>query len=548
MPIPESALYAIDGRASLLAFLRDQLGWPVDSDDTFMYVGPQLQGKAAIRAWITQIMPLTVSARFTTILVEFEAAFRRSDLRQILCLMREEICKRAGYGGRRLDDFVFICVTERYGGFRFVRFEAQTGGQPKISVFGWDRRQSGGVRPLLEINLPALKMPPMNVPGEPDWSRAHWGEAWIVEKITREFCREYRTTFEAVEGMIATANAAVDQDWRSFTQRLFNRLMFIQFLSRLRGDAPFLNGSLFEMAIDGSDEPGATQIPDAVFDRIVHGLFARWNFTLAENTPLDVEVAVDPEMLGKVFEKLVTGRHASGSYYTPRTIVAFMCREALKHYLTAAGIPAETAAAFVDDRNTSCFREEEIETTFVALKQVRVVDPACGSGAYLLGMLHELMELRKLLFNPNRLDDPRDDYGRKLDIIRHNLYGVDLDESAVNIARLRLWLSLAVENEGAGSEPLSNLDFKIERGDSLMTPSLHTADNGTTDLRTAQGGFDIVVTNPPYLSTKHGFGQKNRTLLMQRYQVARGQFDAYTLFLEHALSLLCDTGCYAYIV
>jgi hypothetical protein len=613
MSIPESTLYAICDRASFFAFLHDQLSWPVDPEDTFLYSGPQLQGEVATGAQISQIVPFTAGDPFTIMLVEFETAFRRTDLRAILRKMREEIRKRAKYGGRNMDEIVFVCVTEGYRGFRFVRFEEQTGRQPKMSVFGWDRYQPGGVRTLLEYNLPALKMPPTNVLGEPDWSQARWDEAWDVEKVTREFFREYRATFEAVEQMIATANPGTGRDWRLFTQRLFNRLMFIQFLSKRgwlrfagstdylfalytrssgadenfyhdrlywvffyglgsgavgqeahslpelqerRGDVPCLNDSLFEMVNDGSrladssDGRGVVQIPNPAFERIVQGLFARWNFTISESTPLDVEVAVDPEMLGKVFEELVTGRHESGSYYTPRGIVAFMCREPLKHYLTAAGVPAEAAATFVDDRSASDFRETDFETTLAALKRVRVVDPACGSGAYLLGMLHELVELRKLLFNPNHKDDPRNDYERKLDIIRRNLYGVDLDEFAVNIARLRLWLSLAVEYEGSTPEPLPNLGFKIEQGDSLTAPN--PQGNTQTDIRAGLidefGGFDIVVANPPYLSTKHGFGQDNRALLMKTYQTARGQFDAYALFLERALSLLCDTGCYTYIV
>src|SRR5439155_3235172 len=98
-----------------------------------------------------------------------------------------------------------------------------------------------------------------------------------------------------------------------------------------------------------------------------------------------------------------------------------------------------------------------------------VCDPACGSGAYLLGMLHELLDLRHCLFAAKNLD-PATNYERKLEIIKHNLYGVDKDPFAVNIARLRLWLSLAVEHKGEKPEPLPNLNFRIEVGDSLTAP------------------------------------------------------------------------------
>src|SRR5439155_1389394 len=105
-----------------------------------------------------------------------------------------------------------------------------------------------------------------------------------------------------------------------------------------------------------------------------------------------------------------------------------------------------------------------------ALRRVKVCDPACGSGAYLVGMEHELLDLRACLFATAKLD-ARSVYDRKLEIIQNNLYGVDRDQFAVNIARLRLWLSLAVEYEGDDPPPLPNLDFKIETGDSLTVPA-----------------------------------------------------------------------------
>jgi type I restriction-modification system DNA methylase subunit len=180
-------------------------------------------------------------------------------------------------------------------------------------------------------------------------------------------------------------------------------------------------------------------------------------------------VAVDPEMLGKVFEELVTGRHETGSYYTHKPIVSFMCREALKGYLES-NLPKQTPkviARFVDEHDPSPL--QDAEAVLEALRRVRVCDPACGSGAYLLGMLHELMDLRTCLFSTKRLD-PISAYDRKLEIIQRNVYGVDKDAFATNIAKLRLWLSLAVEFEGEAPPPLPNLDFKIEQGDALLSP------------------------------------------------------------------------------
>jgi type I restriction-modification system DNA methylase subunit len=115
-----------------------------------------------------------------------------------------------------------------------------------------------------------------------------------------------------------------------------------------------------------------------------------------------VDVAVDPEMLGKVFEELVTNRHGSGSYYTPKPIVAFMCRETLKGYLKSkCAEDGERIDRFVDDHESGDLADPEAILT--ALKAVTVCDPACGSGAYLLGMMHELLELRACLFASDKL-------------------------------------------------------------------------------------------------------------------------------------------------
>ena len=350
-------------------------------------------------------------------------------------------------------------------------------------------------------------------------------EAFKVEPLFKEFFRDYGRVFAEVEALIKPS--LHDKEMlRLFTQRLFNRLMFIAFIERKGwlkiggrtdylaalwdtyarpgetggtfyrnhliplffeglnqpdrqpghidprfGSVPYLNGGLFEKADDGSDDLAELVVPDKALEAILTELFARYNFTVAESTPLDVEVAVDPEMLGKVFEELVTGRHEQGSYYTPKPIVSFMCREALVEYL-ATRCPQEKRSAleaFVHDHQPAAL--VNAEAVLAALRAVLVCDPACGSGAYLLGMLHELLDLRTCLFAASQKLDATTAHARKLEIIERNLYGVDLDSFAVNIARLRLWLSLAVEFEGNVPPPLPNLDFKIEQGDALAAPA-----------------------------------------------------------------------------
>jgi hypothetical protein len=242
-------------------------------------------------------------------------------------------------------------------------------------------------------------------------------------------------------------------------------------------EAPFLNGGLFERTpLDERVEaaPRMKRLPTATLKAILQDLFARYNFTVEESTSLDVQVALDPELLGTIFEKLVTGRHETGSYYTPRPVVEFMCREALAHYLT--GVAGHAGHAAIDELvyNHNVEGLSPIDATDIirALDGVRACDLACGSGAYLVTLLHELVALYRAIYS-EKLRDPKKDYDLKLRIIQRNLYGVDIDPFAVHIARLRLWLSLVVDNEETDwhrVQPLPNLDFKIEVGDSLTAP------------------------------------------------------------------------------
>jgi hypothetical protein len=355
--------------------------------------------------------------------------------------------------------------------------------------------------------------------------------AFQVEPLFKEFYRDYGRVFDTVENLVRLS-LPEKEPLRLFTQRLFNRLMFLAFVERkgwLRlgtrtdylaalwddyaaqrrtatgptnfyrdrlvplffeglnqssrvpgtvdprfGSVPYLNGGLFERAEDGTDALKTLQVPDEAAAAILDtesGLFSRYNFTVAESTPMEISVAVDPEMLGKVFEELVTGRHEQGSYYTPKPIVSFMGRAALVEHL-ADRCPSESRAAletFVHDHDASALADPE--AIHRALVTVKICDPACGSGAYLLGLLHELLDLRTCIFASLKKQTPETSYKRRLEIIEKNLYGVDLDPFAVNIARLRLWLSLAVEFEGEVPPPLPNLDFKIERGDALAAPA-----------------------------------------------------------------------------
>ena len=146
-------------------------------------------------------------------------------------------------------------------------------------------------------------------------------------------------------------------------------------------------------------------MPDAIFDpNDVNGLlgfFNRYNFTIADDTPLEQDVAVDPEMLGKVFENLLEERDRgqSGSFYTPRPIVAYMCQEALAGYLEeSAGIPRETTRALFDPDAEAVLSADEAQRIDAALDTLTVLDPAVGSGSFLIGMLNEILRLRRAAY------------------------------------------------------------------------------------------------------------------------------------------------------
>lgn len=226
---------------------------------------------------------------------------------------------------------------------------------------------------------------------------------------------------------------------------------------------PYLNGGLFER--DATDET-AFPLP-AKYMQSLLDFFASYNFTIDENDPDDAEVGVDPEMLGRIFENLLEDNKDKGAFYTPKEIVSYMCRESLIAYLQT-GIEDETTKEairqFVTTHDVNAlgtndrFRQQVDE----ALCNVKICDPAIGSGAFPMGLLKELFQCRTAL---EGIDQHQAAVIKK-HIIQQNIYGVDIERGAVDIARLRFWLSLIVDEETP--QALPNLDFKIMQGNSLL--------------------------------------------------------------------------------
>ena len=479
--------------------------------------------------------------------------------------------------------------------------------------------------------------------------------AFSVQPVTDAFFKHYKAAYDDAVQLIAAGIGQADAE--QFTQTLFNRLLFVHFVSRkgwlsfnddtdylnalwrdyqadakasnfyfgrlttlffaglnnpesrnlssgaqfLIGNVPFLNGGLFEET--DLDRRAMNAVPDAAVETLITGLFNHYNFTVTEATPLDTEVAVDPEMLGKLFEETVNERHSNGAYYTPRPVVAFMCREAIKGYLAGrniGGLDDAKIADLVDQQNPDAITPRQAPEIYEAIKTVKAVDPACGSGAFLLGMLQEIVALNETLFRAGHT--PESLYQQKLDIITNNIYGVDKDGLAVSTAMLRLWLSLAVDYEGDGlPEPLPNLDLKLIVGDAIAGPDPQQLDltqagidnsslrKDIADYTTAHGqqkatlkqqvdaakaelrsrmkgaapagvvewridfadvmlngGFDVVIANPPYVRQEE-IGPNKASLVKQYGDAVTARSDLYCYFYARGLQLLAEGGMHVFV-
>lgn len=425
---------------------------------------------------------------------------------------------------------------------------------------------------------------------------------------------------------------------------------------RLDCKIPFLNGGLFEADYEDWDKVNL-HLPNELFsnpneknkagDRVtgILDVFDRYNFTIREDAPLEKEVAVDPEMLGKVFENLldVTDRKSKGAFYTPREIVHYMCQESLIHYCLNCDlgdeginkIKKEDIEQFIrhghlvlehestvtgKGKETDSYKyklpesiRNHAEILDQALADIKICDPAIGSGAFPVGLLHEIVTARQVLgtylnqsSSNNQKNHSSDAYSLKRHAIQESIYGVDIDASAIDIARLRLWLSMIVDEEDYDTiDALPNLDYKIVCGNSLIG----MPENAMRDLKVEEeleklkeqffhetdetkkkalrqninqkirqlldsaesfagykidfdfklffsevwhqkNGFDVVIGNPPYLRIQ-GIRKENPAfadLLVKLYDSATGSFDLYVCFTEKGLSLTHFNGLLNFIM
>jgi hypothetical protein len=397
---------------------------------------------------------------------------------------------------------------------------------------------------------------------------------------------------------------------------------------RLNCCIPFLNGGLFE-PVGGYNWQGVDILLNNERFEDIFKTFDLFNFTVREDEPLEKEVAVDPEMLGKVFENLleVTDRKSKGAFYTPREIVHYMCQESLINYLDSKlkaflALARADTEAFIrqgefgleqDAAKASGTKSYEYQlpqtirhnatAIDAALANIKICDPAIGSGAFPVGLMQEIVKARTVLTthlasSPSQGSfdtQERTPYAFKRHAIQESIYGVDIERSAVDIAKLRLWLSLVVDEESYDHiQPLPNLDYKIVCGNALLgvqedllnrplfeeieelkpqhlaatDPAEKRALKSQIDALIAQlthgnaqfdfkiyfsevfshnGGFDVVIGNPPYVQL-----QKNRGALAKLYQKARYKTfartgDIYALFYEKGYQVLSLAGHLCYI-
>ena len=449
-------------------------------------------------------------------------------------------------------------------------------------------------------------------------------------------------------------NSFINYNGKSYFDDVLEPL-FYQALNKKRIDdiykgtkIPFLNGGLFHPIEDYNWEKTNFNIPDSFWfndnETGFLNILSQYNFTVDESDPNEQDVAIDPEMLGRIFESLldIDTRKNKGAFYTPRNIVQNMCIEALATQIANTfTLDKESTLSYVrygDALKETDFIEAFAEDIDEYISKLTIVDPAVGSGAFLVGMMNEITKLR-LNLQKNYTNTPMSKYDIKINCIQNTLYGVDLEYDAIEIAKLRLWLSLIVDEEVVESapSPLPNLTFHLRVGNSLLekyegiqlwndnwktrarneqkklqltlddyenenilidsikidkkiffkltddkekTKKLNEIEKKQFDLISIllnrenkeaaikklqlmlkqktkpffiwhlefsevfeNGGFDIVIGNPPYISTK-GVDAKDKPALKEEYGFAD---DTYSHFYFLGFNLLKDNGNISYI-
>ena len=290
---------------------------------------------------------------------------------------------------------------------------------------------------------------------------------------------------------------------------------------------PYLNGGLFSPQQNDFFSPQnphayilTLKIDNHYFDELFKTLQA-YHFTIDEASHNAEEVALDPELLGQIFESLLsqlftdnkvekidknTLRKATGSFYTPREIVNYMVKSALFEHLKHSSNDENALKELIFKDNVSNLSKIQQSDILSALKGLKILDPACGSGAFPMGILNEILHLQE------KCGDSRSHYERKLEILQHCIYGVDIQPMATEMARLRCFLSLIIDENADDIKPLPNLEFKFINANSLLPLS--------TDTSLHYDGYHKDMKELERLRNEY-FSSQDKTTIQKEYMSLR---------------------------
>lgn len=562
-----------------------------------------------------------------------------------------------------------------------------------VRVLEFSERFTHTQKEIIEDLINVFNMPGIDMDDPYEPQRSIHEKIWStlqLNTVNKAFYRGISELFEELSLHLKTRYSSKDsKDLQLFSSRLLGRLLFVWFLrkkhiidethgyfdyetisstdyynqklkllffdtlnNQIAGrshndkNTPFLNGGLFE-AHKNDFYNEKIEFPNNYFTRLYEHL-NKYNFTVDESTPEYEQIAIDPEMLGRVFENLLASivpetssaaneRKNKGAFYTPREIVSYMCKESLKEHIKTklndeslnGGVDMlidMNDAKYIERKSTGgskLWGERSVDTQkaiIEILNEIKIFDPACGSGAFPMGMLQLISQTYDRLIAKYDLNEKKhvyasgkstyNRYESKLNIIKNNLYGSDIEPMAIEIARLRSWLSLIIE-EGKEVHPLPNLDFnfvcsntllKLEENSNLFGLDFeddfnllrdeyynthskiqklklkakfedlykrNSQDTGSKRVNQLKSWnpfdiskpaeffdskqmfnvklFDIVIANPPYIQLQKNKGELAELYKNEGYFTFEKTGDIYQLFYEQGLNNLVAGGILTYI-
>jgi len=597
------------------------------------------------------LLDLPEDCGWRVFLVEFEDSQRQPNALSVEAESKERLRRLAAWS-RETEltadtdpqrNLLFVCTTD-YERYTFVCHSAWRpprspvdSPRSSVSMIDWNTDSPPVVSRLL---LAELAWPDGDL--QSGLPTQNWLRAFDMDRLTEVFLTDSRQLLADMESELQQVNDLPPDRLRWFVLSLFSGLMFLRLTEcqgwcLLTGDSrrlrdvwsedrlpdedlfsqcigPLLfgvrwrwgTGCRIAAEVAGVFSMGCREgrsvfdsepsVPDSVLGMLIgpEGLLYRYAFNIHEELLEDRQIAIGPQMLGRVLEAGMAGRRAAGAYYTAADTVSFMCREGLKGVLlNQTELDLERITALVDCSDTRRLDAADRGQLDAALAGLLVVDPACGSGAYLVGYLHEACRIHRLLAGDAAAQATQQ---WKLQIISRNLYGVDVDPVAIQVVAMRLWLLLAVDSE----TPAALFDFAvhIEAGDALLGPAPqvpHTPSRGmprgdqqpasrrsnsdptgspdriVSDPHAAttawqpeissidwmarfpevfafgRDGFDLVLANPPYVR-KELIPGSVRSRLRQQYAAAiTGHSDLYCCFYARALQILRPGGMHVFL-